>query len=412
MSKKPQVEKNQKEPKKPNRVSWLVFLVTLVVVLVSLTSVVFPALIIRTMSPVSESLVSPWESGVWTGPLISANLILLIIGILYYQKKLPVKITSSIRSVFSFEVSKKVAFIVIIILLGIYTGFSVGELATEESWGDYSNVKQRVEDWNINQVGDNFEPDVRYFLLSSSLNLFGNIRVIPFIVSIALLVLTYFITQEISKKRFAGLVAMVILLQSSVFLSYDTTATYENFWILFYLLSLYLIYKKWPLSPLSYILSIFSKALTTLFLPMTLFFIYRSDTPRKTKIRTAISYGAIIAVGLALVAALNLNLTGTPVKFSNFGFWQGFTSMAYQLRFDVVVLIFLLPLTFGLFFASKKGILQADSIMVLIAGILLTASFLTGFTLQTNQPYRFVPLVVFFAIGVGTILSKRVKELT
>jgi len=45
--------------------------------------------------------------------------------------------------------------------------------------------------------------------------------------------------------------------------------------------------------------------------------------------------------------------------------------------------------------------------MVLISGILLIAPILTGFTNQTNQPYRFVPLVVFFAIGVGVLLSKR-----
>lgn len=409
MSKKP-TTKEQKVPVKTSKVSVAIFLATLVVVLISLTPVIFPALVVRTISPIEEDLINPWETGVWSGPLIAADLILLGICILYTQKKLPEKITNSIKFIFGFEVSKKVACIVIVILLGIYIGFSVGELATEEMWPDYNGVKQRVQNWNINQIGDNFEPDVRYFLLSGSVNLFGNIRVIPFIASIALLVLTYFITQEISKKRFAGLVAIVILLQSNVFLSYDTTATYENFWILFYLLSLYLIYKKWPLSPVSYILSIFSKALTSLFLPMTLFFIYRSETPRKTKIRTAISYGVMTAIGLALVAALGLNLVGTPVEFSNFGFWQGFTSMAYQLRFDVVVLIFLLPLTFGLFFASKKGILQADSIMVLIASILLTASFLTGFTMLTNQPYRFVPLVVFFAIGVGTILSKRVKE--
>ena len=45
--------------------------------------------------------------------------------------------------------------------------------------------------------------------------------------------------------------------------------------------------------------------------------------------------------------------------------------------------------------------------MVLISGILIIAPFLTGFTNQTNQPYRFVPLVVFFVIGVGVLLSKK-----
>ena len=75
-------------------------------------------------------------------------------------------------------------------------------------------------------------------------------------------------------------------------------------------------------------------------------------------------------------------LTG-PKEFSNF------------LRFDSLITLFLLPL------------------VVLIAGILLSFPLLTGFTYLTNQPYRFIPSVVFFAISVGTLLSnsKRVKEL-
>ena len=40
------------------------------------------------------------------------------------------------------------------------------------------------------------------------------------------------------------------------------------------------------------------------------------------------------------------------------------------------------------------------------AGILLSAPLLGGFTLIWNQPYRFIPLVFFFAIGVGIILSR------
>jgi len=75
-----------------------------------------------------------------------------------------------------------------------------------------------------------------------------------------------------------------------------------------------------------------------------------------------------------------------------------------------LVVVFLLPLIVGLFIASQNGFKQAESIMVLIGGILLTAPILTGFTDQTNQPYRFVPLAVFFAIGVGVLLSKRTKQ--
>ena len=86
---------------------------------------------------------------------------------------------------------------------------------------------------------------------------------------------------------------------------------------------------------------------------------------------------------------------------------MGFTSFSYQLRFDGLILLFILPLIVGLFIASRKGFGHAESMMVLLGGILFTAPLLTGFTELTNQPYRFVPFVVFFAIGVGVLLSKR-----
>jgi len=242
------------------------------------------------------------------------------------------------------------------------------------------------------------------------MTLFGNLTVIPFIASISLLILTYFFTVTITKKRFAGIVAFVILLQSNVFLTYDSTVSYTNFWILFYLLSLYLIYKVWPLSPLSYLLSLLSKPLTVMFLPMSLFFIYRSNISKSKKIITAGLMSAIILAGAFASIAFGANLTGATGKQEQFDsdeFWLGFTSFSYQLRFDGLILLFILPLIVGLFIASRNGITHADSIMLLISGILFTAPVLTGFTELTNQPYRFVPFVVFFAIGVGVLLSKR-----
>jgi len=390
-------------------VSWAVFLGTVTIVLISLTSVIFPALVVRSASSMAEAEVNAWEAGASAVPLLATNLILLAICLAYFKNKLPEPMIKSIKLLFHFEVSKKVAFIVMVIFLGIYIAASVNELANEETWGDYTRVKDRLDSWEIDQVGSGFEPHVKYFFLSSSVALFDNIRVIPFIASIALIILTYLVTLEISQKRFAGLVAMTILLQSHVFLVYDTTATYDNFWILFYLISLYLIFKAWPLSSVSYILSIPSKALTALFLPMTFFFIYRANIERKKKIRLAISYLIVFGIGIGAVLILNVNLAGNPVEPNNLLFWQGFTSMAFQLRFDGLVLFFLLPLSVGLFIASRKGIAQADSILILIAGILLSAPLLTGFTEITNQPYRFVSLVVFFAIGVGTILSNNAK---
>lgn len=413
MSKKPAI-KESKIQVKTSKVSIVVFLVALAVVLISLVTVVFPALFVSSVSDIPEFvglgsvLPEPFEIGVLAVPLVAANIISGIVAILYFKKVLPQQLLKAINFVFSFEVSKRTAFVVMAILLAVYVIATASEITSEETWLDYKSVKERVQSWTVGDMTKSFDVHIRYLLLSISLDWFGNIRLLPFVVSIVLVVLTYYVTKEIAKKRFAGLVAVVMVLQSDLFLSYDTSATYDNLWILLYLFSLYMIYKRWSLlSPVPYLLSIPSKALTALFIPMSLFFIYRADIPKKRKIYTAITYAAIAVIGLAAVSFLHINLAGTAVAFNDVAFWQGFTSMAFQLRSDVLVVLFLLPLIVGLFIASRHGIIQADSIMVLIAGMLFTAPLLTGFTDQTNQPYRFVALVVFFAMGAGTLLSRR-----
>ena len=391
-------------------VPWIVFLFSIGIVLISFVSVMFPSLILVSdtvkipgIEPVTPD---PFETGVWSGGVIAAGFITLGLAFLYFRQKLPSFLVSIFTRLFFFEVSKKTAFIVMAVLLAIYLSASSVELSSQEIFEDYSGVKNRLDNWSVDTI-TSFEPHVNYFLLKSSIVLFGNDRVIPLLASAALLVVTYFLTKTITQKRFAGIVAVVILVQSNVFLVYDTTVSYTNFWILFYLLSLYLIYRFWPLSPVSYLLSIPSKALTAAFLPMSIYFILRSSISRKQKMITAgITAGIILAGGFASLGGVSTT-QGTEEEFDAKEFWMGFTSFSYQLRFDGLVMLFMVPLMVGLFLVSRRGVKHGESIMVLISGMLLIAPVLTGFTNQTNQPYRFVPLVVFFAIGVGVLLSRR-----
>jgi len=122
-------------------------------------------------------------------------------------------------------------------------------------------------------------------------------------------------------------------------------------------------------------------------------------------ITAGITAGIILAGGVASIGGFSTS--ETQEEFDAKEFWMGFTSFSYQLRFDGLVMLFMIPLMVGLFLVSRSGIKHGESIMVFISGMLLIAPILTGFTNQTNQPYRFVPLVVFFAIGVGVLLSKR-----
>ncbi len=411
-------QERKKEPKhqrtfsiRPHLLSWAVFIPTVVVVFISLISAVFPALIIRTTSPFnaevfSPNVINPFQPGVLAAPLIIVNIIILAIGIVYYRRS---KCKTYIAKIASFEITKKQTLIAVIIILAIFAAITAGTLAKEETWADYPRVKERVQSWDISQFGKSFEPHFRYLLLSISLHAFGNIRVVPFLVSTALLLQTYFFTKSITGKRFSGIVSMVLLLQSDIFTSYSTTASYENSWILLYLFSLYLILRFWPPSPLPYLLSIFSKPLTLAFLPMTIYFVARSTLSKRSIVYSLASYGIIALITAIAAGAYKSNLVGTTISFGPSEFWQGFAAMVMQMRFDYVVVLFLLPLAVMLFFASRKGVIHADSIMFFILVTLMTAPFLTGFTDLTNEPYRFVALSVFFAVGAGVLLSNRLR---
>lgn len=148
---------------------------------------------------------------------------------------------------------------------------------------------------------------------------------------------------------------------------------------------------------------------------MTFFFIYRTKMDKRKKIRVLVSYVIMIVLGLSILSIADLDLNQDNVPFTDFDshdFWSGFSAISVALRMDGLVLIFLLPLIVGLFVASKKGVVHADSIMFLIFSIILTAPLLVAFSDHHNVPYRFVPLIVFFAIGVGLLLSKKINEST
>lgn len=404
----------------PNRkkrlASWAIFTSTLLVVLISLTTVVFPAFVLRSFGGITEySGINPFETGIWAHTLLVADVVIFGMAILYFKNKLPQLLTNSIRFIFNFEVSARIAFLTVFIILGFYVAFTITEISTAESWPDYYNrVKPILENWTIDS-GEGIDQYVTLFLLSISLNVLGNGKAIPFIASVAMLLVTYLLTTEITKKRFAGILSMIIVLQSGTFLIFDTTATYPNFWVLFYLLSLYLCYKKWPLSPISFILSVLSKQNAALFLPMTLFFAYDSGLPKRKKMYVVITYGTIAVLSIvAVLIGIKISFWGFTGDVSGFqlhDFWKAFNAFSYQLRFDVLILILLLPLTIGLGIASRKKVVHADSILFLIMGAILSQPFMAAITIISSEPYRFMPLITFCAIGVGIIFSKKIKPI-
>jgi len=87
-------KKNVISEHKTSLVSLIIFLITLVVVIFSLMSVVFPALVMRTLSVIDNNQgINPFEPGIWAYPLLITNFIIFGLMLLYYKKKLPTIIT-------------------------------------------------------------------------------------------------------------------------------------------------------------------------------------------------------------------------------------------------------------------------------------------------------------------------------
>ena len=78
------------------------------------------------------------------------------------------------------------------------------------------------------------------------------------------------------------------------------------------------------------------------------------------------------------------------------------------MQLDPLIILSIIPLIVGLFFKSINGIKQADSILIMIAGTILAGPLISLVTdFYFILPYRFIPFIVFMAIGIGVLFAKR-----
>ena len=394
--------------------TYAVFLATIGIVGISVISVIFPALIISSTYEFPNEL-DPFETSPWALPIIIPIIFLLALGLLYKNEKLPSVFSSSIKFVLNFEISKKVAIIAGIIILGLYVGFSFEELFIYEAeqWPDYLILDQALKIFpgtNHSSVYVN-EQNTRYvrmIILDFSQEFLQNIKFLPFIASILVVIFTALITIQFSKKRFSGIISMIILLQSITFTDFDTIAVYENFWVLFFLISLYTIQKKsWYSSPLFFILSIFTKAFVVTYFWINIFFILRAEISKKIKYYIISGYVIIISITYFIFQNQSGIIYDEIVKIDFNSFLGGFTGWGNSMQLDPLMILCIIPLTIGLFVKSLKGVKQSDSILIMIAGTLLATPLISLVTdFYFSLPYRFIPFVIAVAIGIGVFLSK------
>ena len=409
--KNPKLNENFK--RNPNGlIVWVICSIGIFVVLLSSVSIVFPGLII---SIVDVNLFGePFEIGTMGIPFIIINIIVFSLILLHLKKRLPEIFTIISEKIFSFDLSKRNSFVILGIILTIYIATSANELSINEieQYGDYLVLERAINVWPEQEaenkyLAEQLDRHVRMVLLVASEEVFHNIKVIPYLASIFLLITTYFLTVKLSDRNFTGLVAVILILQSSTFYIYDTIAVYENFWVLFYVFSIYLIFKKPKFSSIFFILSIFSKAIFVLWLPISILVTLLSDIPKNKKIFVITTHIVVIIISL-IIFQYSDAVYGNVIDIEVSEFWIGFTTLASNLRFDIVLLLLLLPVSAGLFLKARNGSKNSISLIVLISGTILVTPILEMITdYYFVYPYRYVPLVVFFAIGLSTLFSKK-----
>jgi len=409
--KNPKLNENFK--RNPNGlIVWVICSIGIFVVLLSSVSIVFPGLII---SIVDVNLFGePFEIGTMGIPFIIINIIVFSLIFLHLKKRLPEIFTIISEKIFSFDLSKRNSFVILGIILTIYIAISANELSINEveQYGDYLVLERAINVWPEQKaenkyLAEQLDRHVRMVLLVASEEVFHNIKVIPYLASIFLLITTYFLTVKLSDRNFTGLVAVILILQSSTFYIYDTIAVYENFWVLFYVFSIYLIFKKPKFSSIFFILSIFSKAIFVLWLPISILVTLLSDIPKNKKIFVITTHIVVIIISL-IIFQYSDAVYGNVIDIEVSEFWIGFTTLASNLRFDIVLLLLLLPVSAGLFLKARNGSKNSISLIVLISGTILVTPILEMITdYYFVYPYRYVPLVVFFAIGLSTLFSKK-----
>ena len=396
-------------------ISYVVFLFSIGIIGISVISVIFPALIISQTYEFPLDL-NPFETSPWILPISFSLISLLIFGFLHYTNKLPSALSNVINLILNFEISKRISIILGISILSIYVGFSIPELFIDEleQWPDFLILKTALDIWPSTDhlsvyIKEQNTRYVRMILLDFSEEFFQNIKLLPFVASIFTVTFTALIAIQISKKRLAGIIAMLVLLSSVTFTDFDTVAVYENFWVLFYLISLYSINQRWwHSSPVNFILSIFTKAFIATYFWMSFFYIYRATIPKRTKLFLFGSYAIVIGITYWIFENGRSIIYDDIIQYDFNDFLDGFTGWGNSMQLEPFALMIILPLTVMLFFKSRNGLKQADSIMILLAGSILAGPLISFVTdLYFILPYRFIPFVIFMAIAVGLLFSKK-----
>lgn len=316
------------------------------------------------------------------------------------------------------DLEYKPTLIILVIIIGVYAGISSLEFLQEhedcESFGydflpigycgDYGIRLQLLNEYefSVNQVLDSPRYVLALAIEKTSFILFDDYRVFSYASSIALLFLTFFITRNVTKTNFTGLISVSFVILSPLFFKYDIVLTYPNFWVTFLLASVYLSMKNQVFSGVFAGVAILTKAISFLYLPALMLFTNYSDIPKDKKINALVFYAGLIGIVLFLLFYIDGLIGSIQFKFqpTEFLWWLGMWTT--ELQNDRATLIGFMFSIIGL--TMLKKLPYAKPLLFFLLFVMIHPAIISGFTTFTNEEYRMLPMVVFVGISLSFIL--------
>jgi hypothetical protein len=300
---------------------------------------------------------------------------------------------------------KKIAWIILAMILGQYSFQLIQEWNDTETYEDYAMylipfyercTLTKFEHFEENNGGI-YRNSLKSWLNCLGYQAFTNDRILPSLFSLGCVYLVYLLGHSMSKDRIVGLIAASALMTSPLLTKFDTSPTYDQAWAFFFLLSMVLLYRMPKASPLVYPLAIFSKVYSIAFIPMYAYTAYKNGRDLRW-----ILGGVIILGFVGSVIALTLGV-GTPLGFHP----ERFTESGLRIFEVLWPVLPVFALFFGLDVIFKGRYNESRNLVLLwLFGIMMTIPVVYVFSNQWMFGYRFVPFAAFLGIYVGMTMTK------
>jgi hypothetical protein len=269
------------------------------------------------------------------------------------------------------------------LIVGTYCFVTVGEVFTINDYLDYTLVHNTLKYFPQPEL---YDAPIRYAFLKIGYDI-ELVKLAPFLESIGVLFMTYLLAVQFSGKT-GGLVAVTIVASSNLFRLFDTSAAYDNSWILLLLVAIYFANRQRVSFP-SFVASILCKPLSIIFIPSMIFLSLKNK-------RLGLLYIGLGIIGLLFIEPIYDGFNQDEF-ISGLGDWWWFLFADLYMVVMVPVMIFLL------------AVFRKFALLTLMLNVIFAGAIVEGFTIINNEAYRYIPLMIFFAIGIGIFAEKVLK---